>query len=141
MANLTPRLSAAQYLELISAGAGSRPAAAKKRPKYGNRKVATDEGVFDSEKEARTFADLKLAMQASDPALRVVKIERQTRFELVDKQPGERASHYLADFVVTYADDRVEVIDAKSVITRMNPVYRLKRKLMLQRHGIRILEV
>ena len=38
---------------------------------------------------------------------------------------------YTADFVVEYADGRVEVIDVKGMRT---DVYKLKRKLLLSRH-------
>lgn len=139
MADLTVRVSAAEYRVML--GVKSPPAAAARRPKARGKYGNVETNGFDSKKEAETFALLEMARQAIDPSLRVVKIDRQQRFLVIDKQDGERAAHYLADFVVTYADARIEVMDTKSVITRINPVYVLKRKLMLARYGIRIREV
>jgi hypothetical protein len=104
-------------------------------------------GGYDSRKEARVHAELELRKHAAIPALRVVTIERQVRFELLPRQNNEegklieRMVTYIADFVVQYADGRREVIDVKSEITRKLPAYVLKRKLMLFRHGLRIVEM
>ena len=76
-----------------------------------------------------------------DPSQRVVEVRRQQWFTVIEAQDGERKASYVADFVVTYADGRVEVVDTKSEITRKLPTYVLKRKLMLHVHGIRIREV
>lgn len=144
MANLTPRMSAAEYLAKTSsagtkskAGAAAAPAPGPARAKFGNRRV----GEFDSVKEARVHAQLTLMRQATDPSERVVEIEHHVRYEVIPAQVGERAAFYEADFRVTYADGRVEVIDVKSVITRKEPRYILKRKLMLQVHGIKVREI
>ena len=66
----------------------------------------------------------------------VVKdFERQHKFVLQEgfrhHEKAERAVTYTADFVVEYADGRVEVIDVKGMRT---DVYKLKRKLLLYRH-------
>jgi hypothetical protein len=87
-------------------------------------------------------------MQAATEArYRVVRIERQVPFQLLPRQLDERTGRlierevkYIADFVVTYADDRIEVIDVKSPITKRLPTYIIKRKLMLWVHKIRIIE-
>lgn len=142
MADLTLRFPASQFRALMAAPSAAPSGARGKRgPKFGNRKVVNEDGKFDSEKEYRVFQMLQLARAAREPAQRVVKIDRQSRYEVIDKQPGERAVFYVADFVVTYADQRVEVIDAKSAITRINRVYVLKRKLMLSRYGIKVREI
>jgi hypothetical protein len=113
------------------------------RAKYHN----VVQGGFDSKKEARVYQELQMRMYAHLPALRVTSIDRQVRFELLPRQNGadgkliERAVTYVADFVVQYADGRREVIDAKSDFTRKLPVYILKRKLMLYRHGLRVIEI
>lgn len=143
----TQRMSAAQYLAAVgSAESGKRagraasvekPSGRDRRNKYGNTKV----GEFDSSKEARVNEQLKMQMQAANPSERVTSIEHHVRFEVIPKQEGERASHYEADFVVHYADGHMEVIDVKSEITRKEPRYILKRKLMLYVHGIRLREV
>ncbi len=113
-----------------------------KPAKYRNRKVLLDDGTkIDSRKEYRYWQHLLLLEKGG----KIKLIERQVRFELVPKQQGEirneRAAAYEADFRVTHADGRVEVIDCKSEITRKNPVYVLKRKLMKFIHGIEVVEV
>lgn len=111
--------------------------------KYGNVKV----GGFDSRKEAVYGRQLELQKRVRDARLRVVKIERQVPFLLIPTQRDglgrllEKLVQYKADFRVTYADGHSEVVDVKSPITRMLPAYVLKRKLMLQVHGIRVIEV
>lgn len=138
MANITQRMSAAHYLESLSrrTGVGATPARTR-ASKYGNTKV----GAFDSVKEARVAQMLELMRQAANPQERVTQIEHHVRYEVIPKQDGERATHYEADFRVTYADGRIEVIDVKSDITRKEARYILKRKLMLQVHGIKIREM
>ena len=53
------------------------------------------------------------------------------------KQPGERATKYKADFVYRNSTGLV-VEDVKGFLT---PEYRIKRKLLLWVHGVRISEV
>lgn len=161
MANITERMTAAQYLQMTagkkraasstaasgaatSSGAdaptGKEPQAGASQPrrnKFGNRRT----GNFDSVKEARIYEQLVQMMSAADPANRVISIKHHVRFEIIPKQEGERATYYEADFVVQYADGRTEVIDVKSAITRKHPVYVIKRKQMLFVHGIRIVEM
>lgn len=52
----------------------------------------------------------------------------------------EHNAVYTADFVYKDADGNLVVEDTKSEITRKEPDYVLRRKLMLHVHGIRILE-
>lgn len=112
-----------------------------RKNKYNAKRTRVGDEFFDSAKESRTFQTFMLAMQAQSPVERVVLLERSRRYLLVPKQEGERACSYVADFVVVFADGRTEVVDTKSDITRKNPLYVLKRKLMLERHNIRILEM
>lgn len=103
--------------------------------KYGNRKIKTEDGTFDSQKEYRRWQELKLLQRAGE----IKELERQVKFELIPNQNGERAICYVADFV--YIDNRTGqrvVEDAKGAKT---DVYIIKRKLMLYRHNIRIKEV
>ncbi|UOP06529.1 DUF1064 domain-containing protein [Alysiella crassa] len=108
--------------------------------KYRNRKTRG----FDSKREADFYDKLCCLKNATNPAERVVQIETQVKFELIPAQRGadgkviERACAYIADFRVTFADGRVEVIDVKGMKT---DVYKIKKKLMLQVHGIQIKEV
>jgi hypothetical protein len=98
--------------------------------KYGAKKVYTPDGVFDSQKEYRRFRELKLCEIAG----KITNLERQVAFELIPKQDGERAVYYIADFV--YIENGKKVVeDVKGYVTE---VFKLKKKLMLWRYGIKI---
>ncbi len=105
--------------------------------KYHNRKVTRDGETFDSVKEYRRFCELRLLEKAGA----VTDLQRQVKFELIpaqriDGKVAERACSYVADFV--YMENGQQVVeDAKGMRTQE---YRLKRKLMLWVHGIRIKE-
>lgn len=129
--------------------------------KYRNRKVEVDGKVFDSQKEAGIYLDLKAALGRRE----IDRFETQVKFVLLPNQregscsaltnnghwsltvtPGkgkvvERECAYIADFVVHHLDGEVAVIDCKSSMTRGLPVYRLKKKLLRLVHGIEIQEV
>lgn len=64
-------------------------------------------------------------------------LQEQVKYEVIPKQEGERAAHYIADFVYQ-ENGKVIVEDSKGYRT---PDYVLKRKLMLHVHKIRIVEV
>lgn len=102
--------------------------------KYGNTKVEIDGMPFDSKREAARWRELRLLERAGE----ISDLRRQVRYELVPKLPGERPVDYIADFVYRDKDGNEVVEDVKGVRT---PVYVIKRKLMLWRHGIRIREV
>ena len=102
--------------------------------KYGNAKVDVDGMRFDSKREAARWRELQLLERAGE----ISDLRRQVRYELVPKLPGERPVDYIADFVYRDKDGNEVVEDVKGVRT---PVYVIKRKLMLWRHGIRIREV
>lgn len=107
--------------------------------KYSNRKIEVDGIVFDSKKEAKVYSELKCLLNANE----IKKFERQVTFTLIPSQKingkiVERPVQYKADFVVHHNDGETAVIDAKGMRT---PAYVIKRKLMLQIHGIRINEV
>jgi hypothetical protein len=108
-----------------------------RKSKYGNRKS----GQNDSMLEKRYAERLEWLKAHPEARYRVVCVERKKRYVLIDPQEGERAVIYEADFVVTYGDGRVEVVDTKSEPTRKNRVYVIKRKLMLQRYKIRLVEI
>lgn len=111
--------------------------------KYGNRKTEVDGIVFDSKHEAMRWIELKYMERAG----LIRDLKRQVKFCLVPTLEGEgkkikqRAVYYLADFEYweKTADCWKHVVeDAKGVRT---DVYKLKKKLMLWRHGIEIREV
>jgi hypothetical protein len=108
-----------------------------KRSKYGNKPT----NGYASKRESNRAQELKLLEKAG----KIENLREQVPFELIPKQNGERACKYVADFVYREIPDdpnvamrRDTVEDAKGY---RDPVYRIKRKLMLKVHGIRIREV
>lgn len=107
--------------------------------KYGNQKVS-DQGItFDSKAEHKRW--VYLCMLAKTGEIR--DLQRQVPFELIPATPKprggiERPTVYLADFVYMDKTGKQIVEDVKGAVT---PEFRLKRKLMLFRHGIEIHEV
>lgn len=118
------------------------------RTKYHSKKVTSGGHSFDSKKECRRWNELQLLEQDGQ----ISNLQRQVKYILIPAQYGpqtigprggvkrgpllERECAYIADFV--YWKDRVTVVeDAKGVRTAD---YIIKRKLMLERYGIRILE-
>lgn len=105
----------------------------KKKSKYRNIKC---EG-YDSLKEKRRATELKQQLRAG----LISDLIEQPEFVLIPKQTGERAVKYLADFQYRDSAGEIVVEDVKSPITAKNPVYVIKRKLMLYVHGIKITQV
>lgn len=108
--------------------------------KYGNRKTVIDGHTFDSKREAGRYGELKLLERTGQ----ITDLELQPRFELIPKQrrddgKSERACEYVADFRYTdTATGQIVIEDAKGVRT---DAYIIKRKLVLQVHGITVREV
>lgn len=108
--------------------------------KYRNQRASD----YDSKKEKRRSDELKLLERAS----LISDLKEQVRFELIPSQYAivngkkkciEQSCFYIADF--TYIENGILIVeDVKSPITRSNPVYIIKRKLMLHVHGIKIRE-
>lgn len=106
--------------------------------KYRSKKTTIDGITFDSKKEANRYLELKLLERAGE----ISHLTRQVKYELipsqrVDGKLVERSCSYIADFVYLENGETV-VEDTKGYKT---PDYIIKRKLMLQVHGIRIREV
>jgi hypothetical protein len=93
-------------------------------------------GTHQSRKESRIAVDLRAVYGSA--------LREQVPFVLIPKQLDakgkvvERTCSYVADFVYTDCDGVTHVVDAKGWRTE---VYRLKKKLMLLVHGIRIEEM
>lgn len=107
----------------------------KKRSKYGAQKS----GGYDSKKEHSRANELTLMQRAGI----ISNLREQVKYVLIPTQRDpdgnllEKECSYYADFV--YNRDGVTVVeDTKGVRT---PEYRIKRKLMLQVHGISIVEI
>lgn len=112
--------------------------------KYRAKKVEADGQKFDSKAEYRRWQELKLLEAAGE----IKDLRRQVEYVLIPEQrePGngkkkgkllERKCAYRADFVYE-KDGETVVEDTKGVKTKD---YIIKRKLMLERYGIRISEV
>lgn len=124
------------------------------RSKYGSRKQTVSGITFDSRKEAQRFQELRLLERAGE----IFDLRLQVKYVLIPTQreasletyksgpnkgrrkPGKVLEHecaYIADFVYTRGGETI-VEDTKGFRTE---VYKIKRKLMLERYGIRIKEV
>lgn len=103
-----------------------------KRNKYHAVKTVLDDIEFDSRKEAKRYIQLKQMERAG----LIKKLRLQVPFVLVDKSSYGREIKYVADFV--YIENGIEIVeDVKGVKT---PIYRLKKRLMAERYGIKIKE-
>lgn len=125
--------------------------------KYGNIKTVTSDGIkHDSVKEANRWCELKLLEKAG----KIKDLRRQVEYELFPAQYEtyarygkkgqrlkdgvrliERRCCYIADFVYTDVETGKEVVeDTKSDVTKTD-VYKIKKKLMLYIHKIKVVEV
>lgn len=122
--------------------------------KYGNRKTVVNGIEFDSRKEAVRYQELRLLERAG----KISGLRLQEKFILIPSQreastevyksgpkkgrrkPGkllEKECSYIADFCYT-ENGEIVVEDTKGFRTE---AYKIKRKLMLERYGIRIREI
>ena len=106
--------------------------------KYHNRKVKYDGMTFDSVKEKCRYVQLRMLERSGA----ISGLQRQVKYVLIPSQRHdgkvvERECSYYADFVYTQ-NGEVIVEDTKGMRT---PEYKIKRKLMLFRYGIRIREI
>ena len=116
-----------------------------KRGKYKAQKTTVDNITFDSRREAERYIVLRQLLHDG----KITDLRRQVKYELIptqrDQATGrviERACHYIADFVyVDAATGETVVEDAKGYHggSAYN-YYTIKRKLMLYRYGIRVVE-
>lgn len=111
------------------------------RNKYGNKKIISADGQkFDSRREYKRWCELKLLERAG----KITKLRRQVKYILIPAQHEdqykkllERECSYIADFVYVDETGKEVVEDSKGMRT---PEYKIKRKLMLFKYGIRIKE-
>ena len=97
--------------------------------KYRNIKTVSHGIKFDSKKEAARYEELLFLEKAKE----ISNLGLQKRFEICPKKNGNnRARYYVADFVYYDKTAGKNVIeDVKSPFTRKNPVYSLKKALIL----------
>jgi uncharacterized protein (DUF1684 family) len=125
------RLDKATTARLVKEG--RLPAHTGDRPSKYRNVVTTENGErFDSRREARRWAELKIREREGT----VTDLRRQVPYELAVN--GTPVTRYVADFVYRDEHGRTVVEDAKGFAT---PVYRLKAKLMRAVYGIEIVEV
>ena len=111
-------------------------------PKYHYKKTEVNGIVFDSRHEAERWIELRYMERAG----LIYELQRQVPFVMIPTQRDEvtgklleKETKYYADF--TYRDrqtHKLVVEDAKGMKT---DVYKLKKKLMFWRYGIKIREV
>lgn len=116
--------------------------------KYHSHKIKAEGLTFDSRKEYARWKELRLMERAGA----IKDLRRQVKFVLIPAQYGqsttgprggvkkgqllERECAYIADFVYV-KDGKTVVEDCKGFRTE---AFKIKKKLMLDRYGIRILE-
>ena len=103
--------------------------------KYGARKTVVDGIVFDSKAEANRWCELRVLERCGV----ISGLERQRKYPLIRKSRYGGEICYVADFVYRENGETV-VEDVKSKATA-TPLYRLKKRLMAEIHGIEIREV
>lgn len=101
----------------------------RKPNKYNARKTVMCGHTFDSKREAEIYLDLLSRKQHGE----IVRIGLQPSYTLLagfkdNTGKNQKPITYTADFFVTYADGRNEVIEVKGVRTRD---YMLRKKLFL----------
>lgn len=112
--------------------------------KYGNKKVDIDGIQFDSKKEAHRYCELKQMEREG----MISDLQLQKEYELIptqriDGKVVERACKYKADFAYT-KDGQQVVEDVKGYRDPKSAGYAkfvIKRKLMLNKYGIRVKEI
>lgn len=123
--------------------------------KYKNTKIEQNGEKFDSKKEYHMWLKLKRLEEMGE----ISNLQRQVSFVLIPtqyetytettktgkvkekKRVVEKECKYIADFVYTDNDTgQVIVLDTKSEATK-TPAYKIKKKLMLFMHHIKITEV
>ena len=95
-----------------------------KPAKYRNKKCVVDGIMFDSQREAREWRNLKLLERAG----KIERLERQPTYKLI--VDGSSIGRFTPDFQFFDLDqNRFRVIDVKSPATASETAFRLRKKL------------
>jgi hypothetical protein len=105
---------------------------AEKQNKYGAKKTEVDGIVFDSQREANRYIQLRYLLNSGE----IRDLNLQVAFEL--NEGGTHSLRYVADFTYYTKDGEYVVEDSKGFRTKE---YRKKRKLMKEVLGIEVREV
>ena len=114
--------------------------------KYKAIKTKVDGIIFDSKKEAVYYSQLLLQKKCVTEKYRVIKIELQPRFNYEIKYHAnglvyKKTAFYKADFRVTYADNRIEIIDVKGCKKgHAYQTFKRKKKIIETLYQIEIIE-
>ena len=105
-----------------------------KKNKYNARKVTVGDITYDSELEYNRHCELILLEKSG-----IIKnLQYHKRFILIEKNENGREIAYEADFVYE-KDGKTIVEDTKSEPTKTR-LYALKKRLMLEKYGLKITE-
>lgn len=115
----------------------------KVKSKYNNQKIVVDGRIFDSKKEALRWRQLK----SLEKIHAISDLQRQVKYTLIPSQKDENGKvieqkcSYIADFV--YRQNGQTVVEDVKGYRKGGAyaVFAIKRKLMLQKYGIRVKEV
>lgn len=121
----TMRWTKEQYLEFMDKKSSKKPS------KYNSKKTEIDGIIFDSQKEANYYCQLKIMRAAGeirDFALQP-KYELQESFEKHGKKI--KTITYIADFLVVHSDGSTEIIDVKGFETKD---FKIKKKMFEYRY-------
>lgn len=122
---------------------------ATSKSKYGNRRVQYQGEWFDSQRELDRWLELRLLEKAGV----ITNLRRQVKYVLIPEQRepdtigprGGRHKGKLIESALSYVADHVYERDGQTVVEDskgfLTAEYKIKRKLMLYVHGIRIREV
>lgn len=98
----------------------------KKQSKYHNKRVIVDGILFDSQKEADFYNELKLQLMSGA----ILGFCRQPEFILVEGFADRKPVTYKADFIVFHLDGTFEIIDTKGFETE---IFKIKHKQFLNK--------
>jgi hypothetical protein len=108
---------------------------AGKQRKYRNVPTEVDGVRFDSKREATRWGELNMLVKAGE----ISDLRRQHPFRMEIRD--QLVCTYIADFSYLDHESRLVVEDVKSPITRKDPVYRIKAKLLKACHGLEVREI
>ena len=119
-------MSEDEYTELMRNRGVEMSEPAPKPSKYHSKRVRVDGILFDSQKEADYYSDLKIQQMAG-----VIRgFCRQPEFLLTAGFGKQKPVTYRADFVVFQLDGTAEIVDVKGVET---DVFKIKAKLFREK--------
>ena len=116
------------------------PEKEEKTSKYRNQKTTVNGIVFDSKKEAQRYEELLLMLKSGE----ISDLRLQVEFTLQEAyttHTGQkvRAIRYKADFAYIKNNERI-VEDVKSKATKTQ-VYAIKKKMLMDKYGVKIIEI